>query len=235
MIGYQGICYRAHDPRWVFEPISGEGAKINGGRFNRIGVGALYLGMSLESAICEASQGMGHKIQPLTICCYEVNLTNIVDLTDSRALSDFNIDPADLGKPWAYALAEYQRSKASEPIFKKGRISKKGIGPPILVLGDTSAPPNKAEESFIIRPPSPVLHHKTRPGKKTVALPNVPPTWAIADKLINSGAHGIIVPSFASGATDDHKNLVLWVWGGDTVRVEDTHGRLPKDQSSFQL
>ncbi|MFV0302812.1 MAG: RES family NAD+ phosphorylase [Paracoccus sp. (in: a-proteobacteria)] len=40
---YRGECFRAHNPRWSFEPLSGEGARRHGGRFNPPGVPALYL------------------------------------------------------------------------------------------------------------------------------------------------------------------------------------------------
>lgn len=49
----------------------------------------------------------------------------------------------------------------------------------------------------------------------------VPPTWALATRLIANGAHGVVVPSFQrTGAT----NLVLWRWhaagtGGEGAAV----------------
>jgi RES domain-containing protein len=50
---FQGICYRAHEPKWSFMPLSGSGASINGGRFNPKGIPALYLSLSVETAIKE--------------------------------------------------------------------------------------------------------------------------------------------------------------------------------------
>ena len=35
--------FRAHNPLWSFQPLSGAGAARAGGRFNRIGTPALYL------------------------------------------------------------------------------------------------------------------------------------------------------------------------------------------------
>ncbi len=41
-VRFQGLAYRAHDPRWSFKPLSGEGAAVHGGRFNPKGsAGAL--------------------------------------------------------------------------------------------------------------------------------------------------------------------------------------------------
>lgn len=64
-----------------------------------------------------------------------------------------------------------------------------------------------------------------------------PPTWAVAERLIADGAAGVIVPSFAPGATGEDRNLVLWRWGPDRphrITVHDPSGRLPKNQLSWR-
>ena len=61
------------------------------------------------------------------------------------------------------------------------------------------------------------------------------PSWRLAERLRRSGAAGIIVPSFALGASADAKNLVLWRWGEappHAVRVFDPDRRLPRDDRS---
>ena len=40
-MNFQGLAYRAHDPRWSFKPLSGDGAAVQGGRFNPKGSAAL--------------------------------------------------------------------------------------------------------------------------------------------------------------------------------------------------
>ena len=63
------------------------------------------------------------------------------------------------------------------------------------------------------------------------------PSWLVADRLKKAGHGGILVPSFAPGATADNNNLVLWRWGPDLpqrVIVYDPSGRLPKDQLSWR-
>ena len=77
----QASCYRAHNPKWAFSPLSGDGAKIHGGRFNPRGVSALYLGLTIEGAIVESLQGFASKLEPLTVCLYEVDCEDIVDLS----------------------------------------------------------------------------------------------------------------------------------------------------------
>jgi RES domain-containing protein len=63
-----------------------------------------------------------------------------------------------------------------------------------------------------------------------------PPSWEIARRLYGEGQAGILVPSFAPGATVDDHNLVLWRWSDrppHRVQVFDPSGRLPKDQLSW--
>ena len=55
--------YRAHHPRWAFDPVSGEGARRHGGRFNRPGTPALYTALRMETAWLEAQQGFAFKAQ----------------------------------------------------------------------------------------------------------------------------------------------------------------------------
>ena len=46
-----------------------------------------------------------------------------------------------------------------------------------------------------------------------------PPTWTLARRLIAAGAAGVVVPSFAVGATAGMRNLVLWLRGGGQQKV----------------
>lgn len=62
-----------------------------------------------------------------------------------------------------------------------------------------------------------------------------PASWAIYDRL-NKTAAGLLVPSFAFGATAEMTNLVLWNWSESpphAVRVFDPQKRLPIDQTSW--
>lgn len=55
------------------------------------------------------------------------------------------------------------------------------------------------------------------------------PTQNLAERLITDGFVGLLVRSFARGATDRSLNLVLWRWNtGDDDRLEliDDEGRL---------
>lgn len=169
---FQGVCYRAHDPKWAFSPTSGEGAKSKGGRFNPIGVPALYLALSVEGMFVEMGHGFGHRFDPLTVCSYDVDVEDIVDLRTDAARKNAKVDLAALGCAWAFDVSN-------------GRV---------------------------------------------------PASWTIANNLIAKGAAGVLVPSFATGATAEMHNLVLWTWRPDLphqVLVHDPSGSLPKDQVSW--
>ena len=64
-----------------------------------------------------------------------------------------------------------------------------------------------------------------------------PATWPIVRRLLAEGVAGILVPSFANGATAADQNLVLWRWGPDRpykVTVHDPTGKLPKNALSWR-
>jgi RES domain-containing protein len=63
-----------------------------------------------------------------------------------------------------------------------------------------------------------------------------PPSWSMARRLITEGYAGILVPSFAPGATEADHNLVLWDWSDHPphrIAVFDPSGRLPRNQLSW--
>lgn len=62
------------------------------------------------------------------------------------------------------------------------------------------------------------------------------PSWIVARRLMSEGFAGILVPSFAPGATGSDVNLVLWTWDDalpHKITPYDPYERLPKDDSSW--
>ena len=168
---FVGTGYRGHDPKWAFAPLSGEGAAVYGARFNPKGVPALYLATSPEGAFLETTQGFAFRFKPLTLVSYDVDCTDIVDLSNESGRKEVGIDLAILACAWAEAVFE---------------------------------------------------------GKR-------PASWTVYERLHQTAA-GILVPSFAYGATPEMTNLVLWDWheaAPHTVTVFDPDHRLPRNQASW--
>jgi RES domain-containing protein len=172
-IRLQTTVYRGHNPRWSFAPEAGDGAVRYGGRFNPRGVPALYTSLRPETAWLEAQQSFAFKAQPLTLCAYEVDCSEILDLTDLAGRDAAGADDGRLGCAW-------------EAIAARGQM---------------------------------------------------PPSWNLAESLMAVGCSGIIVPSYAFGASKRDINVVFWMWSRNKphkVRVIDDDGRLPKDDSSWR-
>lgn len=169
---FQATCYRAHDPKWSFKPMSGDGAAVRGARFNPKGKAALYLALTTETAIKEVSQGLAFRINPCVLCCYDVDCADVADLRTEAGRAEYGAVHADLSSPWV-----------------------------LDVLA----------------------------GRE-------PSSWQLARRLITRGIAGILVPSFAPGATPGDDNLVLWDWSNrlpHRVTVFDPTGRLPRSQRSW--
>lgn len=97
---FTGLVYRAHHPMWAYSPLSGEGAKKHGGRFNRPGTAALYTSLDITTAWMEAQQGFPFKSQPMTLVAYRVDCGNIADLTDPQTLVMLNYTQEMLACAW---------------------------------------------------------------------------------------------------------------------------------------
>lgn len=169
---FTGRVFRAHNPRWSFTPLSGDGAALHGGRFNPVGTPALYTSLRMETAWLEAQQGFPFKPQPLTICAYDVDSEPVLDLTDPSCLNDLGFSSATLACPW-------------EDVANQG---------------------------------------------------TTPPSWGLAKALMANGTAGIIVPSFAPGATQSDRNLVFWSWSDgppSRVTIIDDEKRLPTTAASW--
>ena len=88
---YRGPLYRALNPVWARNPLSGEGARRLGGRFNPRGTPALYTSTSIMTALREANQ-IG-TLQPTTPVSYEADLGPIFDAEDVATLNAFDMTP----------------------------------------------------------------------------------------------------------------------------------------------
>ena len=97
---FVGLAYRAHDPRWSFKPLSGDGAAIHGGRFNPKGHPALYLALDPITAIKEAAQGFARKFEPYVLCTYEIDCEDVVDLRAKDDRRSAGVAEDDMACAW---------------------------------------------------------------------------------------------------------------------------------------
>ncbi len=91
---YEGKLYRALNPIYARQPLSGRGPELYGGRFNAKGMPALYTSLSVLTALREANQ-VG-SLQPTTLVSYEADIESVFDARDETALHKLDMDAAAL-------------------------------------------------------------------------------------------------------------------------------------------
>ena len=91
---YRGALFRAVNPIHAREPLSGQGAEHYGGRFNPKGVPALYLSLTVMTALREANQ-VG-SFQPTTLVSYDAEIDSVFDSRDEAELQAEGCDTATL-------------------------------------------------------------------------------------------------------------------------------------------
>ena len=147
---YAGPLYRALNPVYAREPLSGRGAELYGGRFNPKGVPALYTSLSVMTALKEVNQ-VG-SLQPTTLVSYDADIESVFDTRDQAALEVEDMSTTTLAD-----------SSWRDQMRKSGEAR----------------------------------------------------TQSFARRLADRGFSGLLVRSFAAGATESDLNLVLWSWGAD--------------------
>jgi RES domain-containing protein len=130
----QATFYRGYHPRWAFSPLSGEGASSTGGRFNPKGVAALYLASTIEGVFVEMTHGFAHRLEPLTIVGYEIDVEDIVDLRTDDGRQAADVELADMACAWKLDQASGQEP-ASWRIANRLRKSAAGIFVPSFANG----------------------------------------------------------------------------------------------------
>lgn len=81
--------WRMLNIKWQRDPLSGAGAALTGGRWNRPGRRALYLSVDHSTAIAEFHQDV---VAPGTLAAFDVHSSAIADLTDPAVRDTFDID-----------------------------------------------------------------------------------------------------------------------------------------------
>jgi RES domain-containing protein len=91
---YRGKLYRALNPIYAREPLSGDGARHYGGRFNPRGMPALYCSLSIMTAVREANQA--GTLQPTMLVSHDAEIEGVFDSRDETALRAEGMDAATL-------------------------------------------------------------------------------------------------------------------------------------------
>ena len=136
---HRGLVYRAHNPYWSFSPLSGEGARQDGGRFNPKGTAALYTSLTETVALAEYHQGFPRRPQPATLCAYEVDCADIADLTDAATRSALHVQETDLSCPWEWLVGIGQQPPSW---VLAARLIQQGLAGIVVPSFAVNAPPN---------------------------------------------------------------------------------------------
>ena len=166
-------CFRAHDPRWSWSPLSGDGAAQIGGRFNWRGLPALYLSLSPVTALREVSHGFAHRLEPLVLCSYDVDCEDIVDLSDEDACRSAGVDPSELTCRWALDLAEGRRPASHAAVRRLLEAQAAGAIVPSFATG--AAP---ADRNLVLWRWGPDLPHRVNVYDPSGRLPKNQLSWS---------------------------------------------------------
>ncbi|KGK78175.1 hypothetical protein PM03_15910 [Thalassobacter stenotrophicus] len=162
---YSGPLYRALNPVYAREPLSGRGAELYGGCFNAKGTSALYTSLDPATALREANQ-VG-SLQPTILVSYKADLGPIFDTRNLGGLDRYGATAAMLADPaWRMKMLEGQSV----------------------------------------------------------------PTQELARALIADRFAGLLIKSFAKGASSSDFNIVLWAWTDNkgSLEVVDDEERLSR-------
>lgn len=98
--------YRALNPVYARDPLSGTGAALYGGRFNAKGRAALYTALTPIGAVNEANQA-GRPFEPVVLVAYEGAVGPCLDGCDAGHLAALGLTAADLAAPdWRLVMAK---------------------------------------------------------------------------------------------------------------------------------
>lgn len=98
--------YRALNPIYARDPLSGLGATLHGGWFNKKGRAALYTALTPIGAVDEANQA-GRPFEPVVLVAYEGRIGPCLDGLNPAHLAAHGLTPADLAAPdWRLVMAQ---------------------------------------------------------------------------------------------------------------------------------
>jgi len=123
--------------------------------------------------LVEMGHGFAHRFDPLTICSYNVDVDDIVDLRTDSGRAAENIDIASMGCPWAYDLANGKTPASwdvAKSLIAKGAA---GILTPSFAAG---ARPDMV--NLVLWRWGPDLPHKVEVHDRSGRLPKDQLSWS---------------------------------------------------------
>ncbi|QGM47205.1 RES family NAD+ phosphorylase [Methylocystis heyeri] len=169
---FRATCYRAHDPRWSFQPLSGAGAAMRGARFNPKGAPALYLALTIMTAVKEINQGFAHKIEPCVLCSYDVDCEDVLDLRSEEDRKAASASLEDMACAWFSDISQGREP----PSWRIARQSMKAGAAGILV--PSFAPGARADDqNLVLWKWGPALPHKVSVFDPSGRLPKDQLSW----------------------------------------------------------
>jgi RES domain-containing protein len=95
---FTGRTFRVVPPRWAHAPLSGEGARLHGGRFNPPGMSAFYSALDPHTAYAEYTQSLYDR--PGLLCSFDIEGAKVLDLTTTDGRTAAGLTPEDLRTRW---------------------------------------------------------------------------------------------------------------------------------------
>jgi RES domain-containing protein len=150
---YRGKLYRALNPLFAREPLSGRGAELYGGRFNPKGMPALYCSLSVVTALREANRA--GSLQPTTLVSYEAEIDRIFDCRDEIALRAEGLDKAALADTtWRDQMRMGGEAPTQAFARRLAKAGHQGLLVRSFVFGATDEDLNLVLWSWADKPPS---------------------------------------------------------------------------------
>lgn len=115
---FTGRTFRVVPPRWAHAPLSGEGARLHGGRFNPQGFPAFYSALNPHTAYAEYTQALYDR--PGLLCSFDIEGARLLDLSGHEGLAAAGLTAADMRLRW------FGRSDAPSQLAAT-RLSAQGI------------------------------------------------------------------------------------------------------------
>lgn len=103
---YSDKVYRGIRVKFIHHPLSGEGARLRGGRYNPKSTCALYLAEHKETVFAETQAQYFTAIPTPSIISYQLKTDALLDLSDDATLEVLQLEKSELNMEWDTDLSK---------------------------------------------------------------------------------------------------------------------------------